>query len=275
MPGTFRSSAIGAALLTASTAAAQTATPVVDQNWVLTREARGNTVMATAPFSNGITLVARCSNANFELLIAGLPEVPRAQMERPILLLIGDETVERPYQWTVASDSRVAFSRVPAQIARQLAQGGPLQVIVPGEPGAPRTRYVMSLERSGSAIEETLSHCGRPLVEPRDALLEGEASVLPNTLRWIDMPRPVYPDLALQNGIAGTVTLTCLIARDGRPRDCRVESEHPPGSRFGDAALRATRAARLELTEEAVAAGGSLPQGALVFAIRFSLPPRT
>lgn len=263
-------------LALSSAAGAQTAqTPVVDQNWVLTREARGDTIMATAPFSNGITVVARCSNGNFELLMAGLPEVPRSQMERPLSLLVGDETVERPYQWTVAADSRVAFSRVPAQIARQLAQGGRLQVIVPGAPGERRTRYVMTLEQSGSAIEETLTHCGRPLVDPLDALVEGDAGSLPTRVRWERGPRPVYPGVAMARGMSGVVTLRCLVNATGEHSNCAIESEHPAGQGFGQASLRAMEDARLMITDENGAAAEGSGSRSIVFAMKFSLnPPR-
>lgn len=175
-------------LLTAITAAALSTAPVsamaqdapAAEDWVMTRVPDRDAVIASVPFNNGITLVSRCAGQVFDVMVMGLPEARRGDISRQLTFLVGDETDEKPYAWTVGTDRTAAFSRVPALIARSLAEGGKLQIIVPGERGAPRTRYVMDLGPSGAAVEETLTHCGRPLVDPRDDELEGDGDGLPN-----------------------------------------------------------------------------------------------
>lgn len=141
-----------ALLATPFSAATQDAS--ASEDWTLTRIADKDTVIASMPFSNGVTLVARCSNNVFDVLLLGLPEARRGELTRQLTLLIGDETDATAYAWTVGSERSVAFSRAPAITARSLAKGGKLQIIVPARGDTPRSRYVMELGPSGSAIEE-------------------------------------------------------------------------------------------------------------------------
>jgi hypothetical protein len=48
----------------------------------------------------------------------------------------------------------------------------------------------------------------------------------------------IYPSRAWERGLAGHVTLTCLIDRHGLAERCRVSYEHPQGYGFGAAALQ-------------------------------------
>jgi TonB family protein len=53
--------------------------------------------------------------------------------------------------------------------------------------------------------------------------------------------RPVYPRIALEAGVEGTVSLLAFIGKDGSVRDVRIESGIPM---LDDAAVAAVRAAR-------------------------------
>ena len=54
----------------------------------------------------------------------------------------------------------------------------------------------------------------------------------------------------------GVVILDCQVQADGRISDCSVVSETPPGMGFAEAAIRATRRARLNRREVARAVDG-------------------
>lgn len=272
----FRLAVIGlsAALITtpASPAAAQAAAAAAPQDWVVTRLREGNTLIASAPFDNGITIAARCSRDAFTLILTGLPEVDRSETDRTLILVVGEEGGERSDTWTVANDRTVAFSRVPAIITRRLIEGGPFQVIVPGVPGGPRTRYVMSLRPSESALQEVLTHCGRPVDSPRDEALRGDGRALPTGFTWTRMPLPEFPSATVSGAAtAGSVTLTCRVGEGGRLSECIVEDEFPAGFNFGKAALRSLGAARVGQSEEARVAGAPFEGGFILFVMRFAM----
>lgn len=256
----------------APSVAAQNSAP--PEAWVLTRAREGDTVMATAPFSNGITLIARCAYHQFSLIVAGLPEpLDTATSSRELTIVFGEDATERPTAWYVANDRTAAFSRLPAPTTRRLLRGGDLQIIVPGPPGGPRTRYVMSVGESATVLGEVLTHCGRPLVDPGDNLLQGDGgNALPGGIIWARPPAPDYPRATVHGSPSwGTATLRCHVSADGRPRDCEIESEFPAGAGFGQAARRGASAARLALDEEAIAAGRTLADGEFVFTTNFRL----
>lgn len=262
--------AFSAALSAFSGAAAQEAEPPED--WIVTRVPDKDAVVASVPFNNGITLASRCTGQTFDVLILGLPEARRGSISRSLTFLVGDETEEKPYVWSVGTDRTSAFSRVPAITARSLAKGGKLQIIIPGDGGAPRTRYVMDLGPSGSAVEETLTHCGRALIDPRDDELEGDGDGLPNGIMWTRPPRPTFPDSVQgRQPIHGYVAMTCLVTAQGKPENCQIESEQPPGFNLGRSVKNSLGGARLGQSEEARATGRRFEGAMILFTVNFEL----
>lgn len=213
-------------------------------DWDLVRDPRRRLTLASVTFDSGIGIAARCQRGNFELVLAGLPRAPGDDYVRILSVAFRDGEF-RDTSWTVSEDRSAAFNHLPARFARQLRQGGRLQVRVPGEGGGPATRYVLDLPPSADAIEEALKACDRPLEHPHDALLpdrvgEGVGSV---GLKWVQHPRGDYPFGA--NLRWASVVLTCVVQADGRLDQCIVESEHPSGHGFGDEAIRASRRGRV------------------------------
>ena len=259
------------AAFSASTAAvSQEVEPPED--WVISRIPDKDAVIASVPFNNGITLVTRCTGQVFDVMILGLPEARRGANSRSLTFLVGDETEEKPYVWSIGTDRTSAFSRVPAITARNLAEGGKLQIIVPGEGGAPRTRYVMNLGPSGSAIEETLTHCGRALVDPRDDQLEGDGDGLPTGIMWTRPPRPEFPSSVQgRQPVHGYVAMTCLVTAEGRLANCEIESEQPPGYNLGRSVKNSLGGARLGQSDEARAAGRRFEGAMILFTVNFEL----
>lgn len=244
---------IAAAVLTASfgqTAHAQEAAdpPSAPQDWVLAEAPERKAIVAIAEFDNGITLSSRCMDGVFEVTFYGLPEA-RGE-SRSLRIGVGDET---PYAtaWTVAADRSAAFSRAPARLARELAKGGKLEIGVPGQGGQRGTRYLMELEPSSSAVEQTLTACGRPLVDPRDLASGDEVeSGLPAGIAWDQAPRPIFPGAVKgRSPIKGFVTITCVTRTSGRLEECEIESEHPGGYNLGRSVRDSLSRARVKSTE--------------------------
>lgn len=272
----LRSVAVAAALL--GSLSPSLAHARQDSDWVLTRAPEQKTVAAILQFSSGIFLMARCTDQVYDLVIGGLPEAPRGKLTRELGIVVADWERPRTTVWTVGENRTVAFSRIPAMVARDLAEGGNLQVIVPPErEGAPRTRYVMELESSGSAVAETLTACGRPLVDSRDAEDDDEGNGqdgLPPALTWATAPRPTFP--APVNGLSpseGYVVLSCVSDAEGALGDCLTESEQPPGYRLGPAVARAMPRARVKLTEQGEASGHELAGRLIIFSVNFKMEP--
>jgi hypothetical protein len=212
-------------------------------DWDLAHDQRNKLLVAYTRFDNGLGIGARCADGGFEAVISGLPPAGRAS-SRPLRIAFGDDELSDS-QWWVATNDTVAVSELPAPFARELRAGGRLRILVPnGAPDGRNLLYDLTLPASSSSIDQTLTACGRPLVDPRDAELEAlEEDGVPRNLAWAVRPRPEFPSTRYARGFA---VATCVSNPDGSLRDCTLESEHPRDGRFGQAALAAVRRARLQ-----------------------------
>lgn len=212
-------------------------------DWDVARDQRKNLLVAYVRFDNGLTIATRCADGGFEAVIAGLPPAGRAT-SRPLRIAFGDDELVES-RWNVATDDTIVVSELPAPFARQLRDGGRLRILVPGASyGGRNLLYDVALPASSGSIDQTLTTCGRPLVDPRDAELDAlqEDGVPPN-LGWAVRPRGEYPNTRYARGFA---VVTCVNNADGSLRDCAIESEHPRDGRFGEATLASARRARLQ-----------------------------
>lgn len=230
-----RLTTIATVLATASPALAQDAS----QDWELHDVPARKAVIAMVRLNAGPTIVARCIDGDFSILLAGLPPAPERATNRTLEAAFGDEEFNRR-TWSVAVDPTDAISDLPAPFARKLREGGRLQIRVPGgAEGGRNLRYDLTLPPSASAIDQVLTRCERPLVDPRDAELDAlPDSGLPTNVRWVKPPEPMFPISRYARGYA---VLSCLTSPTGALRDCVVESQHPHDGGFGEAALRAAR----------------------------------
>ncbi|MDP3406018.1 MAG: hypothetical protein Q8S03_15110 [Brevundimonas sp.] len=249
--------------LLVSTAASAQEAPA---DWDLLVDPAKKLTMAYTDFNNGLSLAVRCVDGGYEAIIAGLP--PAADLDRrPLTIQFGDDQ-PAPTQWNVAMDPAIAVSERPAPFARDLREGGRLQIVAPGAAeGGRNLRYVLDLPVSGASIDRTLEACDKPLVDPRDAELAALGDTgLPGGVNWASLPRPSFPSPAVYQ--AGFAVISCLTEPDGRLRACEVETEHPRDGGFGAAALRATRRARLE---DSNAPGAALPLRRILYRTQFRL----
>ncbi|WP_122467237.1 energy transducer TonB [Brevundimonas lutea] len=231
-----------------SHATAQPAETVDPVDWDLIQQ-HGDTA-AVVVFDNDLAVLARCSAGVFDLTLNGLPE-DRGENGLRSLRVELDGAEEGFELWHTSADGKAAFSRTPARLARRLREGGELTIIVPATDGAPARRYLLPLSASPEAVDRALLACGKPAIDPRDALVDDSASDRSPPV-WRVTPRLNYPEPALRAGAAqGAVTLSCLAMPDGRLRDCVVESEFPPGVGFGAESLRAARRARVATSPDA------------------------
>lgn len=265
---------IGAiALSVAGSAIAQDAEDLWEIN-----EAPG-VLAASVSYDNGLAVVVRCQGESLETYVRGLslPEPDEGESpSRTIDYAFGDSAL-RQSSWQISQNGQSLFADLPAPMARRLREGGDMQMRLAAQGASPARRYVVTLPPSPSAINRVLQSCGRPAIDPRDALRvnealtegtassQGEGSEPPGPGRvWLRQPRPEYPDDAIRAGVSGVVVLTCIPDAEGKLNECLVEAERPAGQNFGRYALRAARDARLQPT----ATGDRI----VSFTIRWSLP---
>lgn len=264
------------ALLVASTTTAalpaQAQTSAMQaEDWVVTVFPEQKATLALSEFTSGISLAARCVDGAYDLLITGLPEAPARATTRELGLSVGDEDSARQTVWTVGQDRTTAFSRLPAMVARRLAEGGKLQIVAQG-PDNRRYRYIMDINPSSTAIEQTLTACGRPLVDPRDKETDGDGRELPPEITWRTVPRPQFPaPVKGRSPSEGYAVLSCAIQPDGHLVDCQTESEWPRGYGLGREALRSVDRARVQITDEGASMGRKLDDGLITFSVNFKM----
>lgn len=70
---------------------------------------------------------------------------------------------------------------------------------------------------------------------------------IPVPVQWARVPAVAdfYPSRALERGIEGGATLSCVAEANGTPSNCTVVTETPSGAGFGAAAISAIRFGRL------------------------------
>lgn len=211
-------------------------------DWDLIRQPETKTVFAYVPTTSGLTIGFRCVDGVYGAIIGGLPEAPRNTRVRTLNISIDGEA--RDTRWLVTTNRTAAVADYPASLARGLREGGAVSIQIPGGAGDGRNlRHDLVLPASSAAIDETLTACGRPTHDPRDALLpEIEESGLPAGVSWSRPPRPTFPHT---NYAEGSAVLTCVMTPVGGLDQCEIESEFPADGRFGRAALAATGGARM------------------------------
>lgn len=222
-----------------------------DRDWDMLRDPAKKLTMAYTQFDSGLGVAARCVDESYEAIITGLPPAGGGET-RMLQVAFGDDEL-RQQRWSVAVNDTIAVSDLPAPFARKLREGGRLRILIPGAAeGGRNLLHDLTLPASSTSIDETLTVCERPLTDPRDAELEAlPEGGLPVSMVWASRPRPGFPGpIRYARGFA---TVMCLTNPNGSLRDCSVESEHPQGGGFGEAALRAARRARVANAEDPTA----------------------
>jgi opacity protein-like surface antigen len=237
-----------------------------EQDWEMMRDPDKQTVVAYIPLTTGLSIGVRCTKNAFGAVIAGLPEAPRGQQTRSLTMTFGDRPAQAS-RWNVTTNRTVAIADYPASFARNLRDGGRLQITVPGGGGGGRDlRHDLTLPPSQAAIDEVLAACGKPTEDPRDALLPeiGEGG-LPAGVTWTRRPSVSWP--MNSRYLEGYAVVTCMVTPDGGLNLCEVESEHPADGVFGQAVLRAAARARIGSPNETPGAFASRRIG---FRVNFS-----
>lgn len=241
------------------------------QDWQPLEAGRGVTAVAVQ-WDSGAALAVQCRRDGlFAMLRLVHPVTPPADVSRPTVPIAYDHGGrERRQLWMLNPDGGAAFAPTPERFARRLLAGGDLQLVVtPGE--GPRQRYPLSLPADPTHLAAVLEACDVPQTDPLDnpprtvstaAPAETDESARPQ-LGWIrratgqDLAN-AYPERSLERGLNGRATVSCLVQRDGRLRDCEIITEYPRGGDFGPATVGVSERAFVLGTAD----GGPLPEWA-------------
>jgi protein TonB len=129
----------------------------------------------------------------------------------------------------------------PQPAPRPQAPAQPLRVHPSTEVlNAPAPPEVLNIAPSRGPVIDAASVAAQaaPQTTPRPRLIQNPD--------WLTKPSgsqlsDAYPARALDLGLAGSATLTCLVSASGQARDCAVTEETPSGFGFGAAALKLSR----------------------------------
>lgn len=115
-----------------------------------------------------------------------------------------------------------------------------------------------------------------PLPEPTPSADAAAAAAAPapppspvvDSPRWARPPMAEYPQEAQRRGVtAGSVSIRCQVAEQGRVRNCAAEEETPVGVGFAEAAILALRDAQVAIPH----AEGEAREREVRFTMRFRL----
>ncbi|ADL00013.1 hypothetical protein Bresu_0698 [Brevundimonas subvibrioides ATCC 15264] len=230
---------------------------------------RAGITAAYVRFDSGIDIVVRCKGESdsIETLIMGLPA--GEGRSRPLRVSLGDQPLQER-TWYVGDEATTAISGSPARFARTLRNGGVVNMVVPGGAQNGRNlRYILNLPASSSAVDQVLTACGKPLVDPRDLQIEEvPEGGLPTGIAWARPPLAIYPE-GFRTYAWGFATITCLSQRDGSLDSCETEAQYPLDGGFGAAALRAMRLAKVQVPDQP---DQPVPRRLVSFTLRFVVP---
>lgn len=119
-------------------------------------------------------------------------------------------------------------------------------------------------------IEPLPPPVAQPAVPPPPKSSTGPNGELLRHPAWVKQPEPVFPRLALRRGVEqGAVVLRCETLATGQFGACEALSEIPAGAGFAEAALAATRQARVR----PYSIDGFETDSAVTFTVRFRMAP--
>lgn len=119
-------------------------------------------------------------------------------------------------------------------------------------------------------IEPLPPPVARPVVPPPPKSSTGPNGEVLRRPVWVKTPVPVFPTLAMRRGVEqGAVVLRCETLSTGQFGTCEALSEIPAGAGFAEAALAATRQARVR----PYSIDGFETDSEVTFTVRFRMAP--
>ena len=119
-------------------------------------------------------------------------------------------------------------------------------------------------------IEPVPPPVAQPAVPPPVKASVGPNGEVVRPPTWVKVPVPVFPTLAMRRGVEqGVVVLRCETLATGEMGACEALSEIPAGAGFADAAIAATRQARVR----PYSIDGFETDSSVTFNVRFRPPP--
>ncbi len=223
--------------------------------WDLGIDASGELIVASVAYEGGVGIAIQCHERSLDVALTGVPAATDGEIDqyRRRTLNAGVDPDLRQDSWRSGPDGRTVTSFLPQRTARSLKVGGVFVVETrPTDPGVRGGRIEIPLPSDSSAIDRVLQACGYRTVDPRDALELVDLSVEGwSRSRQFQMPSPTRA--MRRDGPPYQVDVSCIIAEQGRVRDCQVERETHEG--LGAAMLQDARNVRFDIGDAPEAVG--------------------
>lgn len=230
----------GLAMMLASPASAQET-----DGWdVETVPARQITV-ASLRYENGSGLAVQCRDGELNTILFGLPPGDTTEPSEGYTSRRLDTGVEGATvvgHWRASPDGTSAVRNGYARGVRQMKRGGRFVIRTVPVSNEPVRRLIFDLPADPSGLDQVLTACGRPTVDPRDELRD--------LSEYVNVDQR-HPGLSSNDTIGNSsFEYSCIVAPGGRVRDCVIEAERPTGRGIGDRLLRSAPRARFNMGDD-------------------------
>lgn len=208
---------------------------------VSTDPGRGLTV-ASVEYSSGAILRVQCHAGQLDVGISGLRASPSDS--RPYSRTLPDGGLIQSY-WTGSSSTGTLLSAQPIRDARSFKAGGALKLAW-GTDAHPPLSIDLDLPSQSTGIDQVLTACGRPLVDPRDRRMAVNDLMLEGPKLEISDKAARYGDIQVE--------ISCVVTA-GRLAECQSDHESPTAPEVGEDTARLADGYQLRLRDSVAAEG--------------------
>lgn len=222
--------------------AAAQANAQTSDDWDVSTDAGRRLTVASVEYESGALLRVQCQAGQLDVAISGLPASPADS--RPYARSLPDGRLIQSY-WTGAPATGTLLSGEPVRDARSFKAGGALK-LASGADAHPPLSIDLDLPSQSNGIDQVLTACGRPLVDPRDMLIAVNDLMLEAPSLEISDKAARYSDIRIE--------ISCVVAA-GRLAECQSDHETPTAPEAGEDTARLANGHRLRLRDPAAAEG--------------------
>jgi hypothetical protein len=187
-------------LLAAGLAAASTAAAQDVEDWDIDRDPDHRRITASVFFSDGSGVATRCSDRSFAVLLVGLPQAPDdGDFMRPLSIDMGQG--RHTQSWLRGETPTLAFSLMPARLARQLRDGGRMQIYDASATDRTPPSSPLTFRRLRRRSTRPWKPVALPADDPRDDGRDWVVTPSPQPLRWRFAPQIGPPPTGRSAGV--------------------------------------------------------------------------
>jgi len=212
-----------------------------DDGWDVVADPARDRVAAGVQFGGGVSFAVQCQAGQLTVALGGMPTTDASIRHFDATRGGG---ASRLTWWNTHPGSPVLTS-TDVRAVRFLRAGGNVTFASAAGEARP-SRMQIELPTNPAGLDQVLTACGSPLVDPRDALTDVGDLLL-------EGPRvEIFGDLSRYPAIR--VEISCVV-RGGKMADCQSDHETPSAPQVGRETARHANGYPLKLSDPAAAEG--------------------